>query len=122
MDKNKSTKVLKAVSTVFLPLSIISVSLFAIIGYGMVWVGSSGEKKRYYKGSALMYFIEAVLSLIKLYIFSHLGVMGRSFAFALFGKPAFTIFWIAAAAIMALQGILSVNAAKSCTNNGRFLE
>ncbi len=122
MDKNKSTKVLKAVSTVFLPLSIISVSLFAVIGYVLVWVGSSGGKKRYFKGSAGMYLTEAALSLIKLCILSRFGIMGRSFAFAVFDRTAFTVFWAVTAVIMAVQGILSVKAAKSCTNNGHFLE
>lgn len=122
MDTNKSTKVLKAVSIVFLPLSVVSVSLFAVISYALVWVGSSGGKKRYFTYSAGMYMTEAVLSLIKLYILSHFGVMGRSFAFAVFGSTAFTVFWIVTAVIMAVQGILSVKAAKSCTNNGHFLE
>ncbi|MBQ7989736.1 MAG: hypothetical protein IJ251_01660 [Oscillospiraceae bacterium] len=49
MDKNKSTKVLKAVTTLFLPLSVISVSLLAVICYALVWVGSSGGKKRYFR-------------------------------------------------------------------------
>ena len=122
MDKNKSTKVLKAVTTLFLPLSVISVSLLAVICYALVWVGSSGGKKRYFRYSAGMYLAEAALSLIKLYVLSHFGVMGRSFAFAVFGRTAFIVFWAVTAVIMAVQGILSARAAKSCTDNGRFLE
>ncbi|MBR4224431.1 MAG: hypothetical protein IKR73_06440 [Oscillospiraceae bacterium] len=122
MDNNKAAKALKIVSTVFLPLSVVSVSLLAVIGYVMVWVGSSGSKKRYYRIAAMLYLIDAALSPVKLYLSGHIGIMGRSFAAALFGSTALTIFWIAAAVVMAIQGILSVRAAKSCTDNGRFFE
>ncbi|MBQ4485629.1 MAG: hypothetical protein II936_01330 [Oscillospiraceae bacterium] len=122
METHKKAKVLKVVTTVFLPLSVISISLFAIIGYGMVWIGSSGFKKRYYNISAVMYFIEAVFSLIKLYLLGHFGVLGRSFAYTIFGKTPFFVFWIIVAVIMTIQGMLSINTAKSCTDNGSFFE
>ncbi len=122
METSKKANVLKIVTTIFLPLSVLSISLFAVTGYGMVWTGSSGFKKRYYNIAAVMYFIEAVFSLIKLYLSVHIGIMGQSFAYALFGKAALFVFWIITAVIMVIQGILSMNTAKSCTDNGSFFE
>ena len=120
--KTGSSRLLKILGTVFVPLDVISVSLFAVIGYGLVWVGSSGGKKRYYKTAAVMYFIDAVSAIVKLVVLRSLGTPGGSFADALFGKVPFVIFWTVTAAVMAVQGILSLRAAGECSDGGRFLE
>ena len=114
---------LKVLGTLFVPLDVISISLFAVIGYCLVWVGSSGGKKRYYKTAAVMFFTDSVSAVVKLLVLRPVGsVVFGFFTGRGYDTAAYTVFCLVTAAAMVLQGILALRSCRLSSDNGHFLE